>query len=199
MTGTGTSTLHVPRSTPYPWPFDGDLRRARLALVVTGWDTGWRAAVAGGDGEGPGWARLEAATDRIGRLVAAVGRVITVSHPAPSRPVRAGHPPPVPLAPLGGDHVAAGGIDAFCHGRLDQLVGRTGVDRLLLAGFGLETTVHSTLRSANDRGLECLLVVDACVPLDPDLVPRSVSMIEMSGGIFGAVATTDDVLTALTP
>ena len=57
--------------------------------------------------------------------------------------------------------------------------------------------MHSTMRSANDRGYECLLVVDACAPLDPDLVPPAISMVEMSGGIFGAVGTTAPVLAAL--
>ncbi len=54
------------------------------------------------------------------------------------------------------------------------------------------------MRDANDRGYECLLVLDACVPIDPDLVTASVSSIEMSGGIFGAVGTSADVIAALT-
>lgn len=200
-TSRSASAVHVPGSTPYPWPFDGDLDPARLALVVTGWDTGWRAAVAdAGAGAGAGDPGLEAAVDNIGRLVAAVPRVITVSHPLPPRPgPGAPRPGPGALTPLGAHHVHAGGIDGFWASALDHLVGRTGVDRLLLAGLGLETTVHSTLRSANDRGLECLVVIDACAPLAPDLVRRSVSMIEMSGGIFGAVATTADVLSVLSP
>ena len=53
------------------------------------------------------------------------------------------------------------------------------------------------MRSANDRGYECLLVVDACAPLEPELVPAAISMVEMSGGIFGAVGTTAPVLAAL--
>jgi nicotinamidase-related amidase len=44
------------------------------------------------------------------------------------------------------------------------------------------------MRSANDRGYECLLISDACSPLDPSLVGAASRMIEMSGGIFGAVA-----------
>jgi hypothetical protein len=46
-------------------------------------------------------------------------------------------------------------------------------------------------------GFECLLVVDACVPHDTELVAPSVSMIEMSGGIFGAVGTSAAVVDAL--
>ena len=81
--------------------------------------------------------------------------------------------------------------------RSTRCCARAARDLLLLVGLGLETTVHSTMRSANDRGYECLLVVDACAPLDPDAVPNAVSMVEMSGGIFGAVGLTDPVLAAL--
>ena len=72
-----------------------------------------------------------------------------------------------------------------------------GIDHLLVCGLGLEGPVHSTLRSANDRGLECLLVIDACAPVDGALADAAVRIIEMSGGIFGAVATSEAVLTAL--
>ena len=80
---------------------------------------------------------------------------------------------------------------------LDALLRSLGRDQLLLTGSWLETSVHSTMRSANDRGYECLLVLDACTAYDPDLVAASRSQIEMSGGIFGAVGHTDDVLAAL--
>jgi nicotinamidase-related amidase len=54
------------------------------------------------------------------------------------------------------------------------------------------------MRSANDRGYECLLVADACRPVDPALRAPALSMIEMSGGIFGAVGQSAQVLRALT-
>ena len=69
----------------------------------------------------------------------------------------------------------------------------------MLCGQWLETGVHSTIRSANDRGYECLLALDACIPYDPDLAPAARSQIEMSGGIFGAVGDTAAVLAALVP
>jgi nicotinamidase-related amidase len=115
----------------------------------------------------------------------------------------------VTTTPPRGDHVAAGswglsdervvsaGIDGFFGSRLDGLPRSLGRDQLLLAGAWLETGVHSTMRSANDRGYECLLVLDACTAYDPELVAASRSQIEMSGGIFGAVGSTDDVLAAL--
>jgi len=96
-------------------------------------------------------------------------------------------------------HVESMGVDGFYGSRLDGLLRSLGRDQLLLAGGWLETGVHSTMRSANDRGYECLLVLDACTAYDSDLVAASRSQIEMSGGIFGAVGSTDDVLAALAP
>jgi nicotinamidase-related amidase len=180
---------HVARSTPYPWPWDGHLEPHRIALVVTGWDAGWSSAVV----------ERETALANIDRLAAAVHLTVTITHrPGPRRPVPVGPPPTVAaITPERSEHLDAAGIDGFYGSALDITLRRHGVDRLLLAGLGLETTVHSTMRSANDAGLECLAVVDACAPLDPGLVANAVSMIEMSGGIFGAVGATDDVLDAL--
>jgi nicotinamidase-related amidase len=57
--------------------------------------------------------------------------------------------------------------------------------------------VHSTLRSANDRGYECLTIADACLAADTETQRGAISSIEMSGGIFGAVGSTDAVIAAL--
>jgi nicotinamidase-related amidase len=88
-------------------------------------------------------------------------------------------------------------MDGFAGSPLAERLAGTGVDHLLVCGLGLEGPVHSTLRSANDRGLECLLVIDGCAAANPSLAEPAVRIIEMSGGIFGAVATSDDVLSAL--
>ncbi len=66
-----------------------------------------------------------------------------------------------------------------------------------MCGLGLEGPVHSTLRSANDRGFECLLVIDGCAAMDPTVADAAIRMIEMSGGIFGAVAQSELVLSGL--
>lgn len=50
----------------------------------------------------------------------------------------------------------------------------------------------------HDRGWECLLGAFAWVAFEPNLTGVSVRTIEMVGGIFGATATTDDILDALT-
>lgn len=182
-----TSRL-VGGTTPYPWPYDGALTPERTALIVAGWNDEW-------------WARCHdpaLVVDLIRRLAESVDTVITIDHVGPARSLCSFDPPANALPPIAGSSVvAAAGIDAFFGSPLDPVLRSLGADLLLLVGLGLETTVHSTMRSANDRGYECLLVVDACAPLDPDAVPNAVSMVEMSGGIFGAVGLTDPVLAAL--
>jgi nicotinamidase-related amidase len=179
---------HVSGTTPYPWPYDGDLGGPATALLVV---------LPSDDGlAGP-------VDERVRALAAAVrsvgGPVLVVRAAAPSVAPADDAAPPDRRAP---DDVAdvvldAGGIDGFYASDLDLVLRTRGVRRLVLAGVGLETCVHSTMRDANDRGYECLLVVDACEPVDPTLVGAAVSSVEMSGGIFGAVGRTAAVVEAL--
>ena len=187
-------TPYVSATTPYPWPYDGDLGGAQTALlVVLTADAGPSAATVA--------PQLEALADAV-RSVGGAVIVVRTTAPPPggSRlrgPVAPGSDLPGLLVP--DIDMVAGGIDAYYASDLD-IVLRTGrYRRLILAGVGLETCVHSTMRDANDRGYECLLVLDACVPVDPALTAASVSSIEMSGGIFGAVGRTADVVAALSP
>ena len=83
--------------------------------------------------------------------------------------------------------ITAPGWDASSRRRSTRLRA-AGRDLLLLAGGWLEVGVHSTMRSANDRGYECLLVPSACIAIDDTTRAATISSTEMSGGIFGAVA-----------
>ncbi|WP_370246687.1 cysteine hydrolase family protein [Nocardioides sp.] len=180
----------VAGSTPYAWPYDGDLAPARTALlVVRGADAPALPATV---------APLAQRLHDLGGAVVAV----TTAPPRRSAPDDRSTPMGPAATVVESDHpidetVVAAGLDGFHGSPLDALLRRTGRDRLLLVGGWLETSVHSTMRSANDRGYECLLVLDGCVPFDPDLRAASRSQIEMSGGIFGAVGETDAVLAAL--
>lgn len=187
---------HVAGTTPYPWPFDGDLDPTGTALLVLS------APTPGGPP-----ADVAAATARLARAVRRSGGTVIAA--IAQQPPRRGRPsPPGGAAPSDGlvpagvepdEIVRAGGLDAFHGSDLDLVLRTRGIARLLLAGDGLETAVHSTMRDANDRGYECLLVIDACAAVDERLVPAAVSMVEMSGGIFGAVGRTVDVVAALSP
>lgn len=57
--------------------------------------------------------------------------------------------------------------------------------------------MHSTMREGNDRGYECLLAEDATGSVDEGLKGAAVNMVQIEGGIFGAVASTLDVLVGL--
>lgn len=170
----------VAHTTPYAWPWDGAHSPDRTALLVV--------TAPGAPAPGAGVEALAGALRPVG------GVVVHVTTAPPRRPGAAAEA----WGPA--DHrVDSAGVDGFYGSPLDGLLRSLGRDQLLLTGAWLETGVHSTMRSANDRGYECLLVLDACTAYDPDLVVASRSQIEMSGGIFGAVGMTDDVLAALVP
>lgn len=176
----------VAGTTPYAWPYDAGFDPDRIALLVVLGDDAPRVP-----------APVASLADR---LRAEGGVVVTVT----TTPPRRGAPSTVAgagvLTDIAADHlVVAAGIDGFYGSPLDGLLRRLGRDQLLLVGSWLETSVHSTMRSANDRGYECLLVLDGCVAYDPALLKAARSQIEMSGGIFGAVGLLDDVLAALGP
>jgi nicotinamidase-related amidase len=101
---------------------------------------------------------------------------------------------------LAGDLVVdATGIDGFYGSGLDQELRDRRLDTLVLAGYGGEATVSSTLRSANDRGYECLTLVDGVAMFDPVTGVSTLHSITMSGGIFGAIAPSAALLAALVP
>lgn len=184
-------TAHVAGTTPYPWPYDGCLDVSKLALIVTG--AGLWAAFVPND---------EEACQRLRRLREAFGAadlpVVIVFHDAFASRVLAVERSATPLVAAGDEiGVTAGGIDGFYASALDDVLRRRGRTQLIVCGYGTETVVHSTVRSANDRGYECLTVLDASLPHMPTLVPASGSTIEMSGGIFGCVGTTTAVLDSL--
>ncbi|WP_326640691.1 cysteine hydrolase [Streptosporangium sp. NBC_01755] len=184
----------VEGTTPYPWPWDGGLDPARLALLVVACPLH------------PGRERPTDADHPAETLAAAVrragGRVLSVGvRPPIQMSVR---PRPRPVAPGTDDPVLhpgrlirAAGWDGFHGSRLDAVLRGAQRDLLLIAGCCLETGVHSTMRAANDRGYECLLVTDACTSAEPDLTAAALSTIEMSGGIFGAVGDSGAVVEAL--
>lgn len=179
--------LTVAHTTPYSWPWDGALDPARLALVVVSPRAGEVGAA-----PGPEWGAVGA---MVGPIRSAGGLVVHVRTTPPDR--SAGRADAA--YDLDANHILdAHGVDGFFGSPLDALLRSLARDQLLLCGAWLETGVHSTMRSANDRGYECLLVLDACVAHDPTLVAASRSQIEMSGGIFGAVGSSSDVLSAIT-
>lgn len=181
---TSTTAGHVLGTTPYAWPWDGQLDPSRTAVLVVGPARGLSAV---GTGEGD---RLRSVVEAVSTSGGTVVQVTTVPPPAATGPE---------VAPPLGDAArvfVARGTDGFYESGLEIFLRGAGLDQLLLVGAGLETCIHSTMRSANDRGLECLLVLDACVAYDPALTGSARSQVEMSGGIFGAVGLAAAVVDA---
>ncbi|HQT60945.1 MAG TPA: isochorismatase family cysteine hydrolase [Acidiphilium sp.] len=85
------------------------------------------------------------------------------------------------------------GYSAFHATDLDHTLRALGIGRLVLSGVTTEVCVHSTLRSAIDRGYDCVTVADATACDDPALHAAVLGLIANECGIFGSVADTDTV------
>jgi nicotinamidase-related amidase len=74
-----------------------------------------------------------------------------------------------------------------------------GITRLIVTGVTTEVCVHTTVREANDRGYECLVLSDCTGSYFPEFQRVGLAMIAAQGGIFGWVAPSSALLTALAP
>lgn len=109
-----------------------------------------------------------------------------------------GHDTIPELYPIEGEPIVdKPGKGAFAHTDFDLLLRIKGVRNLILCGATTDVCVHTTMREANDRGYDCLLVEDACAASDAKLHRAAVEMVKTEGGIFGATVSTDSLLGAL--
>ena len=93
------------------------------------------------------------------------------------------------LAPRAGETVIVKpGKGAFYSTKLDEMLRSQRITHLILAGVTTEVCVQTTMREANDRGYECLLVEDATESYFPEFKQATLAMIHAQGGIVGWTA-----------
>jgi len=148
------------------------------------------------EGHRPDLSDLPGAKHRRGRFATRIGD----SGPMGRILVRgeAGHGIIAELAPVAGEPVIdKPGKGAFYATDLETILRGRGITQLILAGVTTEVCVHTTLREANDRGFECLVLTDGTASYFPEFHRMALDMACAQDGIFGWVAESAALIPAL--
>jgi biuret amidohydrolase len=100
---------------------------------------------------------------------------------------------PLPSEPV----IDKPGKGAFYATDLDAILNARGITHLIVTGVTAEVCVQTTVREANDRGYECLVLSDGIASYFPAFYQATIEMVKAQGGIFGWVSTSDALLEGL--
>lgn len=102
------------------------------------------------------------------------------------------------LYPIEGEPVIEKpGKGSFYATDLQMLLTLRGIQNIVLAGITTDVCVHTTMRDANDRGFECLILSDCTGATDHENHLAALNMVKMQGGVFGSVSDSEHFLSAI--
>jgi nicotinamidase-related amidase len=99
------------------------------------------------------------------------------------------------VAPIPGEVIVdKPGKGAFYATDLDLVLRTNGITHVVLTGITTDVCVHTTMREANDRGYECVILSDCTGATDPGNHAAALHMVTMQGGVFGCVSDSASVI-----